>query len=93
MKKKNISSLVKISNISTKRPELSTPTKRTQTLVFFWFHFGLFLGRSLRLDTKKQLAPDFLSFQNIETYNVVVFRYRSLPLYLYTSFTTVLKKR
>jgi hypothetical protein len=40
---------------------LSTPTKRTQTLVFFWFHFGSFSRKSLRLDTKKYLAPDFLS--------------------------------
>jgi hypothetical protein len=43
MKKNNNNSLVKNNNISTKKPVLSTPTKRTQTLVFFWFHFGLFL--------------------------------------------------
>jgi len=57
MKKNNNNSLVKINNISTKKPVLSTPTKRTQTLVFFWFQ----IGEPLRLDTKKQLALGFLS--------------------------------
>ena len=47
MKKNNNNSLVKIDNISTKKPVLSTPTKRTQTLVFFWFQVGLFLGKTL----------------------------------------------
>jgi len=64
MKKNNINRLFILVNnldISTKKPVLSTPTKRTQTLVFFWFQFGLFSRKSLRLDTKKQLALGFLS--------------------------------
>jgi len=58
MKKNNNNSLVKINNISTKKPVLSTPTKRTQTLVFFGFCLACFWERSLRLDTKKQLNLD-----------------------------------
>ena len=48
-------------NLATKKPVLSTPTRRTQTLVFFGIYLGCFWERSLRLDTKKHLEQDFLS--------------------------------
>ena len=42
-----LSILVNNLNLSTKKPVLSTPTKRTQTLVFFWLQFGLFSRKNL----------------------------------------------
>jgi hypothetical protein len=44
----NLIILVKKFSISTKKPVLSTPTNTG----FFWFHFGLFLENSLRLDVQ-----------------------------------------
>jgi len=61
MKKNNSYSLVKKFNISTTKTSVEYAHQAHAHTGFFLVSDWLVLGKSLRLDTKKQLTPSFVS--------------------------------